>query len=176
MSLLDDIIINTIFKSRLEYINYLSRLQEDIQGLIDAGPGNVDQVMSKKDVYDKTWCEFVTVHEEYLEIVTAEDEKRRASLTYKEQMAKKVHLDEVVASWCKKPRLYGSGKGRSQISSLTSGTSSASALSKKREKMALAQLKVNQLMQRHEMKRRMERVEISRRTNGSSNGRRTSKG
>ena len=49
MSLLDDII-----KSRLEYINYLLRLQEDIQGLIDAGPGNVDQVMSKKDVYDKT--------------------------------------------------------------------------------------------------------------------------
>ena len=158
MSLLDDIIINTIFKSRLEYINYLLRLQEDIQGLIDAGPGNVDQVMSKKDVYDKTWCEFVTVHEEYLEIVTAEDEKRRASLTYKEQMAKKVHLDEVVASWCKKTRLYGSGKGRSQISSLTSGTSSASALSKKREKMALAQLKVNQLMQRHEMKRRMEEL------------------
>ena len=74
--------INTIFKSRLEYINSLLRLQEDIQGLIDAGPGNVDQVMSKKDVYDKTWCKFVTVHEEYLEIVTAEDEKRRASLTY----------------------------------------------------------------------------------------------
>ena len=73
-------------------------------------------------------------------------------------MGKKVHLDGVVASWCRKPRLYGSGKGQSQISSLTSGISSASALSKKREKIALAQLKVNQLMQRHEMKRRMEEL------------------
>jgi hypothetical protein len=81
MSLLDN--INTIFKSRLEYINSLLRLQEDIQGLIDAGPGNVDQVMSKKDVYDKTWCEFVTVHKDYLQIVTAEDEKKEPVLHIK---------------------------------------------------------------------------------------------
>jgi hypothetical protein len=150
--------VNTIFKSRLEYINNLLTLQEDIQELMGAGPGNVDQVMLKKDAYDKLWCEFVTVHEEYLEIVAAEDEKRRAILTYRGQMAKKVHLDGVVTSWCRKSKLDRRGKARSLISSLTSGTSSGSALSKKRERMALTQLKVNQLMQRHEMKRKMEEL------------------
>ena len=70
--------VNTIFKSRLEYINNLLTLQEDIQELMGAGPGNVDQVMLKKDAYDKLWCEFVTVHEEYLEIVAAEDEKKKS--------------------------------------------------------------------------------------------------
>jgi hypothetical protein len=142
----------------LEYINNLLTLQEDIQELMGAGPGNVDQVMLKKDAYDKLWCEFVTVHEEYLEIVAAEDEKRRAILTYRGQMAKKVHLDGVVTSWCRKSKLDRRGKARSLISSLTSGTSSGSALSKKRERMALTQLKVNQLMQRHEMKRKMEEL------------------
>lgn len=147
--------INKLFKSRLEYINSLSRLQEDIRGLMDAGPGNNDEIVSKKNGYDKLWSEFVGVHEQYLEVVAAEDERRRANLTYKDQMDKKIYLDKVVACWQRKSKLHSIGKGQSQISVSRSAASSASALSKKREKVALAQLKINQLKQRHEMQRKM---------------------
>ena len=62
-------------------------------------------------------------------------------------------------SWCKGSK---SGNFKDKIRSLNSGsigaTSSSPTVSKKREKVALAQLKVNQLMKRHEMKRRMEEL------------------
>ena len=86
-------------------------------------------------------------------------EKERASRRYKELMEKKVHLDEVVESWCKGSK---SGNFKNKIRSLNGGsigaTSSSSTVSRKREKVALAQLKVSQLTKRHEMKRRMEEL------------------
>ena len=69
-------------------------------------------------------------------------------------MEKKVHLDEVVERWCKGLK---SGDFKDKIRSLNSGsigaTSSSSIVFRKREKVGLVQLKVNQLMKRHEMKR-----------------------
>ena len=62
-------------------------------------------------------------------------------------------------SWCKGSK---SGNFKDKNRSLNSGsigaTSSSSTVSRKREKVALAQLKVNQLMKRHEMKRKMEEL------------------
>ena len=62
-------------------------------------------------------------------------------------------------SWCKGSK---SGNFKDKIRSLNSGsigaTSTSPTVSKKREKVALAQLKGNQLMKRHEMKRRMEEL------------------
>ena len=151
--------VNNLFKIKLEYINTLRTLQEDIKRIINKGQGSVDQVIVKKKVYDQTWCEFVCAHEQYFEAEAGVQEKERASRRYKELMEKKVHLDEVVESWCKGSK---SGNFKNKIRSLNSGsigaTSSSSTVSRKREKVALAQLKVNQLMKRHEMKRRMEEL------------------
>ena len=136
--------VNNLFKIRLEYINTLRTLQEDIERIIKTGQGSVDQVIVKKKVYDQTWYEFVCAHEQYFEAKVGVQEKERASRQYKELMEKKVHLDEVVESWCKGSK---SGNFKDKIRSLNSGsigaTSSSSTVSKKREKVALAQLKVN---------------------------------
>ena len=95
--------VNNLFKIRLEYINTLRTLQEEIERIID-GQGSVDQVIVKKGVYDQTWYEFVCAHEQYIEAEDGVEEKGRASRWYKELMEKKVHLDEVVRSWCKGSR------------------------------------------------------------------------
>ena len=59
-------------------------------------------------------------------------------------------------SWCKGSRSgYCEDKTRSLNSGSIGATSSSSTVSTKREKVALAQLSFNQLMKRHEMKRRM---------------------
>ena len=58
--------VNNVFKIRLEYINSLRTLQEDIERII-GGQGSVDQVMVKKKVYDQTWYELVCAREQYLE-------------------------------------------------------------------------------------------------------------
>ena len=46
--------VNNIFKIRLEHINTLRTLQEDIERIINGGQGSVDQVIVKKKVYDQT--------------------------------------------------------------------------------------------------------------------------
>ena len=93
--------VNNLFKIRLEYINTLRTLQENIERIINKGQGSVDQVTVKKKVYDQTWYEFVCAHERYFEAEVGVQEKERASRRYKELMEKKVHLDEVVETWCK---------------------------------------------------------------------------
>ena len=67
-----------------------------------------------------------------------------------------MQLDEVVECWCKGSK-SGDFKYKTQslISGLIGASSASSTVSKKREKVALAQLKVNQLMKRQEMKRRL---------------------
>ena len=65
---------NNLFKIRLEYINTLRTLQEEIERIID-GQGSVDQVIVKKGVYDQTWYEFVCVHEQYIGAEDGVDEK-----------------------------------------------------------------------------------------------------
>ena len=71
---------NALFQRRLDCINTLLRVQEDIERTIEAG-GNVDQVILKKKAYDQAWREFVCVHEQYLETVVKVNERNRASLT-----------------------------------------------------------------------------------------------
>ena len=68
--------VNNLFKIRLEYINTLRTLQEEIERIID-GQGSVDQVIVKKGVYDQTWYEFVCAHEQYIEAEDGVEEKGR---------------------------------------------------------------------------------------------------
>ena len=84
--------VNNLFKIRLEYINTLRTLQEDIERIINKGEESVDQVIVKKKVYDQTWYEFVCAHEQYFEAEVGVQEKERASRWYKELMEKRYIL------------------------------------------------------------------------------------
>ena len=105
--------------------------------------------------FDKAWCEFVGVHEQYLGLVQNEIDKQNACASYEEQAKRKTKLDALATEW----RLSAKVKSHSETGSRSakskhtksmrsrsgSSNSKASSISKKREEMALARLKVKQL-------------------------------
>ena len=91
--------------------------------------------------------------------------KWSARCSYKEQMTRKMHLDELTASWQRTLELEARERGevssssgktsRSSVSKSMSRSSKLSTVSRKREKLALAQLKRTQLFKQHELERKM---------------------
>ncbi|CAB4028223.1 Hypothetical predicted protein, partial [Paramuricea clavata] len=135
-----------------------------IQKAIYAGEP-VANIKTKKEHYDECWREFVSKHEQYMELLVSEEEKDIASRSYKELMTKKMHLDEIVMSLRRRLELESrqkeedassfSGKSRRTLASKSSHSSKFSTVSKRKEQLALAQLKRSQLLKQHELERRM---------------------
>ena len=94
-----------------------------------------------------------------------QEEMESARCSYKEQMTRKMHLNELMASWRRRLKLEARERGevssssgktsRSSVSKSTSRSSKLSTVSRKREKLALAQLKRTQLFKQHELERKM---------------------
>ncbi len=157
--------INSLFKTRIELMNTLTTTQEWIQENIYAGT-TLEEIMTRKiKGYDECWREFVNVHEQYIELLVHEKEKENACRSYKEQMTRKMHLDEMIASFWRRLKLEARERGevssssgktsRSSASKSMSRSSKLSTVSRKKEKLALAQLKRSQLLKQHELERKM---------------------
>ena len=157
--------INSLFKTRIELMNTLTTTQEWIQENIYAGT-TLEEIMTRKiKGYDECWREFVNVHEQYIELLVHEKEKENACRSYKEQMTRKMHLDEMIASLWRRLKLEARERGevssssgktsRSSASKSMSRSSKLSTVSRKKEKLALAQLKRSQLLKQHELERKM---------------------
>jgi hypothetical protein len=80
--------INALFKTRIHLMNTLTETKGWIQEAIYAGEP-VDNIKAKKEHYDECWREFVSKHEQYMELLVSEEEKDIASRSYKELMKKK---------------------------------------------------------------------------------------
>ena len=90
-----------MFKSRAGYIGTLTRLQGNIEELME-NCGTVEDLKSKRKSYDEVWRKFVSTHEkyiEYLELLCYEEELEKARVSYDEQMSKKLAFDNVIESW-----------------------------------------------------------------------------
>ena len=105
------------------------------------------------------------MHEQYIQLLVHEEEMESARCTYKEQMTRKMHLDELMASWQRRLKLEAREQGevssssgktsRSAVSKSMSRSLKLSTVSRKRERLALAQLKRTQLFKQHELERKM---------------------
>ena len=96
-----------MFKSRSGYIGALTRLQRNIEEIME-NCGTLEGLKSKRKSYDKVWRKFVSTHEEYiecLELFCYEDELEKARVSYDEQMSRKLAFDNVIESWFKKSKL-----------------------------------------------------------------------
>jgi hypothetical protein len=89
--------INALFKTRIHLMNTLTETRGWIQEAIYAGE-SVDNIEARKEHYDERWREFVSKHEQYMELLVSKEEKDVASRSYKELMTKKMRLDEMVMS------------------------------------------------------------------------------
>ena len=165
---------NTLKNSRSGYIATLTRLRGNIKEIMD-NCGNLEDLKLNQDSYEDAWRKFVKAHKGYIEcldVLSRYEELDRANDSYKEQLAQKAALDIAIESWKSKAM---SIKGRDDdIKSFTrklsksskggsSGSSSASMiLAKKKEQLALAQLKSKQLLREQQLQRKMNEIHYER--------------
>ena len=89
-----------MFKSRAGYIGTLTRLQGNIEELME-NCGTVEDWKSKRKSYDDFWRKFMSTHEEYiecLELLCYEEEVEKACVSYDEQMSRKLAFNNVIES------------------------------------------------------------------------------
>ena len=164
-----------MFKSRAVYIGALTKLQGNIEELME-NCGTLEDVKSNRKSYDEVWRNFVSTHEEYiecLELLCYEEELEKARVCYDKQMSRKLTFDNVIESCFKKSKLESkevserslplTKKSRRSHESKSSYSSSISSSAvKRKEKLALAQLKTKQLLKEQELKRRMTELQYER--------------
>ena len=96
-----------MFKSRAGYIGALTKLQGNIQELMN-NCGTLEDLKSKRKSYDEVWRKFVSTHEQYLEcleVLCYDEELVKACVSYDEQMSRKLTFDNFIESWIKKSKL-----------------------------------------------------------------------
>ena len=165
---------NTLKNSRSGYIATLTRLRGNIKEIMD-NCGNLEDLKLNQDSYEDGWRKFVKTHEEYIEcldVFSRCEELDRANDSYKEQIAQKAAFETIIESW--KSKAVSTERRDGDIKSLTrklsksskggsSGSSSASmVLAKRKEQLALAQLKTKQLLREQHLQRKMSELQYER--------------
>ena len=121
--------IEEISRSRSAQIGVLTRLQNEIKTLIIENEQK-ENLVRKKESYDRAWKKFVNVHEEYFNLLDTEYDKEKATESYNEQIQKKLKLDARVYDW-----LHES-KSTVTSSRKTSSSKASSRLSRKKRKIS----------------------------------------
>ena len=165
---------NTLKTSRSGYIATLTRLRGNIKEIMD-NCGDLEDLKLNQDSYEDAWRKFVKTHEEYIEcldVLSRCEELNRANDSYKEQIAQKAAFETVIESW--KSKAMSTKRRDGDIKSFTrklsksskggsSGSSSASmVLAKRKEQLALAQLKTKQLLREQHLQRKMSELQYER--------------
>ena len=175
--------INALFKTRIHLMNTLTETQGWIHEAIYAGE-TVDNIKTKKLHYDECWREFVNTHEQYIELLVSEEEKDIACRSYKEQMTRKMHLDEMMVSLRRSLKLASrqrgddassfSGKSKRSSASKSSHSSKFSTVSKKERTVSACSVEEKSTIETARTRTKNGRVEFRERVYGSTNGRGTS--
>ena len=165
---------NTLKNSRSGYIATLTRLRGNIKEIMD-NCGDLEDLKLNQDSYEDAWRKFVKTHEEYIEcldVLSRCEELDRANDSYKEQIAQKAVFETVIESW--KSKAMSTKRRDGDIKSFTrklsksskggsSGSRSASmVLAKRKEQLALAQLKTKQLLREQHLQRKMSALQYER--------------
>ena len=163
-------------KSCASHIGILTKVHNEIVHLMesDASP---EDVLRKRVKFNEAWRKFVDAYESYLELLDSPTHAlglEKAQTIYDEQLKRKLHLDFDVRLWhrdreTERGEHYSmfSGETRgSRRSGISRSSSRLSTVSRKKEKLALAQLNLQQLKirqqldeQRHAISERQEKKE-----------------
>ena len=117
--------------------------------------------------------DFPPLDELELRAVSSREELEKSRVSYDEQMSRKLAFDNVIESWFKKSRLESKEVSersssltrksrRSRESKSSCSGSISSSVVKRKEKLALAQLKTKQLLKEQELKRKMTELQYER--------------
>ena len=148
-------------KSRTEHISSLTRIRREVELLINERGKRVD-VEWKLASYQPVWRDLLThMINSYMHLLDDEFECELALDVYEVQMHKSVECETMVKSWSdeingkKEVDIVSQTNSRSVRSKVSSCGSKLSTLSKKRETLSYAQLRVEQVTKQHEIARKM---------------------
>ena len=154
--------------SRAGYIGNLTKVHNEIVHLTESGPSPED-VSKECARFDKAWRKFVDAHESYLKLLDPLTDAlvlETTQKTYDEQLQRKLNLDFSVRLWYKdrEPERgdnyseFSGGTQRSRRSGISTSSSRLSTVSRKREKLTLAQLNLRQLRIRQQLEQEMQEM------------------
>ena len=159
-------------KSRAGHIGNLTKVHNEIVHLTESGasPEDVSKECAK---FDEAWRKFVDAHESYLKSLDPLSDPlvlERTQKTYEEQLQRKLNLDFTVRLWYKdrEPErgdnhsVLSGGTQRSRRSGVSSSSSRLSTVSRKKEKLALAQLNLRQLRIRQQLDQELQAMKEKR--------------
>ena len=155
--------------SRAGYIGNLTKVHNEIVHLTEssASPEDVSKECAR---FDKAWRKFVDAHESYLKLLDPLTDAlvlEKTQKTYDEQLQRKLNLDFSVRLWYKgrEPERgdnyseFSRGTQRSRRSGISTSSSRLSTVSRKREKLALAQLNLRQLRIRQQLEQELQAMQ-----------------
>ena len=145
-------------KSRSGYVGNLTRISNEITHLMEHG-GTQEEISKEMENLNDAWIKFVDAHDKYCKCLDSSVDTlalEKAEQACKEQMERKLNLDSAVKSW--RPTYQHNSvfsslrpKGPGSDVSKPSSKSSTRTMSRKREALALAQLKIRQLKARQRL-------------------------
>ena len=150
-----------LHKSRAGHIGNLTKVYNEIAHLMesDASP---EDVLRERVKFDEAWRRFVDAHESCLELLDSPTDAlvlEKAQTIYDEQLKRKLDLDFDVRLWRKdrEPErgeyhsMFSGEMRGSRRSGVSRSSSRLSTVSRKKEKLALAQLNLRQLKIRQQL-------------------------
>ena len=150
-----------LHKSRAGHIGNLTKVYNEIAHLMesDASP---EDVLRERVKFDEAWRRFVDAHESCLELLDSPTDAlvlEKAQTIYDEQLKRKLDLDIDVRLWRKdrEPErgeyhsMFSGEMRGSRRSGVSRSSSRLSTVSRKKEKLALAQLNLRQLKIRQQL-------------------------
>jgi hypothetical protein len=148
-----------LYASRAGYVGSLTRIRREIEAH-KMSNGTLYDIEKKLESYDKGWREFVNTHEKYLDVIDSDNEKEAAYSLYEEQIKRRFEFGCMIKSWrgevSQRENIDNVSCSKSSTRSRASSSSSRlSSLSERRERLALAQLKVDQIARKHELAKKM---------------------
>ena len=148
-----------LYASRAGYVGSLTRIRREIEAH-KMSNGKLYDIEKKLESYDNGWREFVSTHEKYLDVIDSDNEKEAAYSLYEEQIKRRFEFGCMIKSWrgevSQRENIdHVSCSKASTRSRASSSSSRLSSLSKRRERLALAQLKVDQIARKHELAKNM---------------------
>ena len=148
-------------KSRAGHIGNLTKVHNEITHLMESD-ASLEDVLREHVKFNEAWRKFVDAHESYLELLDSPTDAlvlEKAQTIYDEQLKRKLDLDFDVRLWQRdrEPErgeyhsMFSCEMRGSRRSGVSRSSSRSSTVSRKKEKLALAQLNLRQLKIRQQL-------------------------
>ena len=137
------------------HISSLTKIRNEIENYLKSN-GKVDQIDKMPESYEKIWRDFVDTHENYLDNIDGVKVREAALHVYSEQLELTHEFDYFIKLETERGSLSQGLHNKScKDTSIRTVSSRISSLSRKRERLTVAQLRVKKIARKHGIVQKM---------------------